>query len=87
MPKQKQENQMKVKETYRMLPLVNHNVKCMSFGFLSKERESVAWRGPMASSALDRMARDTDWGELDVLIVDMPPGTGDIQITYVDSII
>ena len=71
----------------------------MSFGFLivassdSKQQDgatnssttdqAVAWRGPMASSALERMARDTDWGELDVIVVDMPPGTGDIHITCV----
>lgn len=81
-----------IRSVQRLVPLVNHNVKCMSFGFLivasheSKEGsnvdQAVAWRGPMASSALERMARDTDWGELDVIVVDMPPGTGDIHITY-----
>ena len=73
----------------RLVPLVNHNVKCMSLGFLLPASDAgngaVAWRGPMASSSLSRLTADTDWGDLDVLIVDMPPGTGDVHITYVQT--
>jgi len=53
----------------------------MSIGFLLNDDQPVVWRGPMVHSAIKQMATDTDWGELDILIIDMPPGTGDAQIT------
>jgi ATP-binding protein involved in chromosome partitioning len=62
-------------------PLENYGVKCMSMGFLVEEDAPMIWRGPMVSSALQQMLRDVDWGELDILVVDMPPGTGDAQLT------
>ncbi|MEX2628509.1 MAG: iron-sulfur cluster carrier protein ApbC [Tistlia sp.] len=62
-------------------PMENFGVKCMSMGFLVAEDTPMIWRGPMVQSALSQMLRDVDWGELDVLIVDMPPGTGDAQLT------
>jgi ATP-binding protein involved in chromosome partitioning len=62
-------------------PLENYGVKCMSMGFLVPEDSPMIWRGPMVSSALQQMLRDVDWGVLDVLLVDMPPGTGDAQLT------
>jgi ATP-binding protein involved in chromosome partitioning len=62
-------------------PMENYGVKCMSMGFLVEEETPMIWRGPMAGSALQQMMRDVNWGELDILIVDMPPGTGDIQLT------
>jgi ATP-binding protein involved in chromosome partitioning len=64
-----------------MQPLENHGVKVMSIGFLVDADQAVVWRGPMATQALDQLLRQTNWGELDYLIVDMPPGTGDIQLT------
>ncbi len=64
-----------------LTPLENYGVKCMSMGFLIAEDTPMIWRGPMVSSALQQMLRDVDWGELDILIVDMPPGTGDAQLT------
>jgi ATP-binding protein involved in chromosome partitioning len=64
-----------------MQPLENHGVKVMSIGFLVDPDQAVVWRGPMATQALDQLLRQTSWGELDYLIVDMPPGTGDIQLT------
>jgi ATP-binding protein involved in chromosome partitioning len=62
-------------------PLERYGVKCMSIGFLVPEDSPTIWRGPMVMSALEQMLRDVAWGELDVMIVDMPPGTGDAQLT------
>ncbi len=64
-----------------LIPLENYGVKCMSMGFLVPEDSPMIWRGPMVSSALQQMLRDVSWGELDVLLVDMPPGTGDAQLS------
>ena len=64
-----------------MLPLEAHGVKVMSIGFLVDSNQSIVWRGPMASNAFKQLVGDTDWGELDYLICDLPPGTGDIHIT------
>lgn len=62
-------------------PLTAHGIKCMSIGFLIDEEQPMVWRGPMVTQALSQLISDTRWGELDYLIVDMPPGTGDIQLT------
>jgi ATP-binding protein involved in chromosome partitioning len=64
-----------------MAPLENHGVKVMSIGFLVDAEQAVVWRGPMATQALDQLLRQTRWGELDYLVIDMPPGTGDIALT------
>ncbi len=64
-----------------MQPLTGHGIQCMSIGFLVDDDQPMVWRGPMATSALNQLMTGTDWGELDYLIVDMPPGTGDIQLT------
>ena len=64
-----------------LIPLENYGVKCMSMGFLVPEDTPMIWRGPMVMGALEQMLRDVKWGELDVLIADMPPGTGDAQLT------
>ena len=60
---------------------VGHGIKCMSMGFLVEEDAPVIWRGPMVQSALGQMMRDVAWGELDLMLIDMPPGTGDAQLT------
>jgi len=65
----------------RMLPMENHGVRCQSMGFLMKPGAAATWRGPMVSGALTKMIQDTRWGDVDVLMVDMPPGTGDAQIS------
>lgn len=64
-----------------ILPLHNHGLACMSMGFLVPEDAPVIWRGPMVMGALEQMLRDVEWGELDVMLIDMPPGTGDTQLT------
>ena len=64
-----------------MEPLENHGVQVMSIGFLVEPDQAMIWRGPMATQALDQLLRQTAWKELDYLIVDMPPGTGDIQLS------
>jgi ATP-binding protein involved in chromosome partitioning len=64
-----------------MDPLENHGVQVMSIGFLVDQDEAMIWRGPMATQALEQLLRQTNWRDLDYLIVDMPPGTGDIQLT------
>jgi ATP-binding protein involved in chromosome partitioning len=64
-----------------MDPLENHGVQVMSIGFLVNEDDAMIWRGPMATQALEQLLRQTNWQDLDYLIVDMPPGTGDIQLT------
>ncbi|SDG76780.1 Mrp/NBP35 family ATP-binding protein [Roseospirillum parvum] len=64
-----------------ILPLENHGLKIMSIGFMVPEDAPVIWRGPMVIGALEQLLRDVEWGELDVMVIDMPPGTGDTQLT------
>jgi ATP-binding protein involved in chromosome partitioning len=65
----------------KLLPMRNWGIVCMSIGFLVAEDTPMIWRGPMVMSALEQMLREVEWGELDVLVVDLPPGTGDAQLT------
>uniref|UniRef100_A0A2P2JHP6 Nucleotide-binding protein-like n=2 Tax=Rhizophora mucronata TaxID=61149 RepID=A0A2P2JHP6_RHIMU len=65
----------------KMIPIESYGVKCMSMGFLVEKDAPIVWRGPMVMSALEKMSRGVDWGTLDILVVDMPPGTGDAQLT------
>ena len=67
-------------------PMANYGIKVMSIGFLVDEDTPMIWRGPMVQSALEQMMRDVNWGELDVLVVDMPPGTGDAQLTMAQRV-
>jgi len=67
-------------------PMQNHGIKCMSMGFLVPEDTPMIWRGPMVMSALNQMLRDVAWGELDILVVDLPPGTGDAQLTMAQQV-
>jgi ATP-binding protein involved in chromosome partitioning len=64
----------------------NYAVKCMSMGFLVPEDTPMIWRGPMVQSALQQMLREVLWGEIDILVVDMPPGTGDAQLTMAQQV-
>jgi ATP-binding protein involved in chromosome partitioning len=70
----------------RLQPMENYGVKVMSIGFLVDPMQAVIWRGPMASGAVKQFMSDVDWGELDYLVFDLPPGTGDIQLTLVQTI-
>jgi len=67
-------------------PMENFGIKAMSIGFLVAEDQPVVWRGPMVMGALQQMLSDVNWGELDVLVVDMPPGTGDAQLTMAQNV-
>lgn len=69
-----------------MLPIEACGLVCNSIGFLVKEEDAMIWRGPMASKALSQVLNETDWPELDYLVVDMPPGTGDIQLTMSQNV-
>jgi len=69
-----------------LLPMENYGIKVMSIGFLVGEDQPVIWRGPMVMGALQQMLGDVAWGELDVLLVDMPPGTGDAQLTMSQNV-
>ncbi len=70
----------------RLKPMEAYGLKCMSMGFLVPEDSPMIWRGPMVIGALEQLLRDVAWGELDVLIVDMPPGTGDAQLTMAQRV-
>jgi len=69
----------------RIVPAENHGVKCISMAFFVSQDTPLIWRGPMLDKAIKQFLRDVDWGELDYLIVDMPPGTGDAQLTMVQA--
>lgn len=72
-------------ENNRMVPPVNHGVKCMSMGMLLDENVPVVWRGPMISKALQQLMLGANWGELDFLVADLPPGTGDIHLSIAQN--
>jgi ATP-binding protein involved in chromosome partitioning len=69
-----------------ILPLEKFGIRLMSIGLLVDEKDAVVWRGPMASSAIRQFITDVDWGELDYLVIDMPPGTGDIHLTIMQTV-
>ncbi len=76
----------KIGEKNIIIPIVQYGVKLMSIGFLTPTDSAVVWRGPMASSALRQFISDVEWGELDYLLIDLPPGTSDIHLTMVQTI-
>jgi ATP-binding protein involved in chromosome partitioning len=69
-----------------LIPMDGYGLKVMSIGFLIEEETPMIWRGPMVMSALTQMLREVDWGELDIMVVDMPPGTGDAQLTMAQQV-
>lgn len=70
----------------QIIPLEKYGIKLMSIGLLVDDKSAVVWRGPMASSAIKQFISDVDWGNLDYLVIDMPPGTGDIHLTIVQTV-
>jgi len=70
----------------KMIPIEKYGVKVMSFGFMSDPYHPVIWRGPMIAKALEQLFYQTEWGELDFLVIDLPPGTGDVQLTMIESL-
>lgn len=70
----------------KMKPIESYEVKILSIGFFTSPSQAVIWRGPMASKALNQMIFDADWGELDFLLIDLPPGTGDIHLSIVQAL-
>ncbi|XP_035024043.2 iron-sulfur protein NUBPL isoform X1 [Hippoglossus stenolepis] len=69
-----------------MIPLTNYGIPCMSMGFLVEDVAPIVWRGLMVMSAIEKMLRQVDWGSLDYLVIDMPPGTGDVQLSITQNI-
>ncbi|XP_078262593.1 iron-sulfur cluster transfer protein NUBPL isoform X3 [Rhinoraja longicauda] len=69
-----------------MIPLVNYGINCMSMGFLVEEKAPIVWRGLMVMSAIEKLLRQVEWGQLDYLVIDMPPGTGDVQLSISQNI-
>lgn len=76
----------RVSQERKILPLEKYGVKLLSMGFMVDPNQAVIWRGPMVSSAVKQFLNDTAWGDLDYLILDLPPGTGDIQLTIVQTV-
>ncbi|MET0394299.1 MAG: Mrp/NBP35 family ATP-binding protein [Chitinophagaceae bacterium] len=77
---------MEIEGKGMIVPLEKYGIKLVSIGFLVDEKNAVVWRGPMASSAIRQFVTDVYWGELDYLVVDMPPGTGDIHLTLMQTV-
>ncbi len=74
-----------INENKKMIPITNYGIKCMSIGFILNEEAPTVWRGPMVMKALEQMFNGVEWGALDYLIIDLPPGTGDAQLTLAQS--
>jgi ATP-binding protein involved in chromosome partitioning len=75
-----------IKGRSKMKPVENYGVKLLSLGFFTDPNQAVIWRGPMASKALNQLIFDADWGELDFLLIDLPPGTGDVHLSIVQAL-
>lgn len=71
----------------QLIPLTNYGVKTMSMGYLVGENAPVVWRGPMVMKAIQQLLHEVEWGGLDILVLDLPPGTGDTQLTITQQII
>ena len=80
------QEQPKVSPARKLIPLVRHNIKLMSIGFMVPEEQAMIWRGPMLHSSIRQFLSDVEWGELDYLIIDLPPGTGDVALSLSQAI-
>src|SRR5688572_24124445 len=77
---------LEISADQKMIPHEKYGVKVMSFGFMSDPYHPVIWRGPMVAKALEQLFYQTQWGDIDYLIVDLPPGTGDVQLTMIENL-
>lgn len=77
---------VKIEGRSKMKPIENYGLKLLSLGFFTNPNQAVIWRGPMASKALNQLIFDADWGELDFLLIDLPPGTGDVHLSIVQAL-
>lgn len=77
---------MEIEGKGKIVPMERYGIKAMSIGLLIDEKQAVMWRGPMATSALKQFITDVHWGELDYLVIDLPPGTGDVHLTLVQTV-
>lgn len=75
-----------VSQGNKITPVTRYDIKVMSIGFLVEESAAIVWRGPMLFKAMDQFFRDVQWGELDYLVIDLPPGTGDVQLSLVQKV-
>ena len=80
------EGQPKASANNKITPLERHGVKCISIQFFVPEGQPIVWRGPLVGGAIQQFLRDVDWGDLDYLVVDLPPGTSDAQLTLAQSV-
>ena len=80
------QEQPKTSPERKILPLVRHDIKLMSIGFMVPEEQAMIWRGPMLHGAIRQLLGDVDWGELDYLIIDLPPGTGDVALSLTQAL-
>ena len=79
------QEQPKTSPERKIIPLVRHDIKLMSIGFMVPEEQAMIWRGPMLHGAIRQLLGDVDWGELDYLIIDLPPGTGDVALSLTQA--
>nr|XP_036586173.1 Iron-sulfur protein IND1 [Colletotrichum truncatum]KAF6796580.1 Iron-sulfur protein IND1 [Colletotrichum truncatum] len=77
----------RLSQNNQLVPMTNYGVKTMSMGYLVPEDDAVVWRGPMVMKAIQQLLHEVDWGNLDILVLDLPPGTGDTQLTITQQII
>ncbi|WP_185869269.1 Mrp/NBP35 family ATP-binding protein [Blattabacterium cuenoti] len=82
----KEDFHTKIHKNGMIIPVISYGVKILSIGFFSKNGQAIVWRGPMVTKVLRQFIHETDWGELDFLIVDLPPGTGDIHLSLLQEI-
>ena len=80
------QEQPKTSPERKIIPLVRHDIKLMSIGFMVPEEQAMIWRGPMLHGAIRQLLGDVDWGELDYLIIDLPPGTGDVALSLTQAL-
>mgnify|MGYP000881697087 FL=1 len=79
-------NQPEMDDSQKLIPIKKFNMELMSFGFINSTNEATIWRGPMVARLTQQFFNDVVWGDLDYLIIDLPPGTGDIQLTLVQKL-